>query len=157
MDGQTTAASKSKYWSIAEWLEGCRQPACSDATEGYFRRRRSDFYEHQGSIVPTSCQLDFNDHRSAAGFGELQPRPEFWAVSHVCLGFQQCQPDSEFDLGTGGCTGCRLGPAGQGVPEGAGEPEARPYRHSQRRFETADFLQCVGYARVWRRHGGPYA
>src|SRR5208283_1315028 len=53
MDGQTTAALKSKYWSIAEWLEGCRQPACSDATEGYFRRRRSDFM----NIRAASCLL----------------------------------------------------------------------------------------------------
>jgi hypothetical protein len=42
--------------------------------------------EDQSRLMCTSNLLDFNDSHGTAGLGELQPQPEFYWVSHVCVG-----------------------------------------------------------------------
>jgi hypothetical protein len=57
--------------------------------------REGDEDEKTICVVRNARLYRFSDCRRSTSFSQFQPQPEFFTVSHLCLGFQQCQPGPE--------------------------------------------------------------
>src|SRR5271167_3313661 len=106
----------------------------------YPKHEMEDDHENKTGVVRNPGVHRIRDCAWSTGFSQLQPQPKLYAISHLRLGFQQRQPDPEFDTGAGSDAGHRLGITGQGTAEGGGKRESRPDRHRQWRDERADLL-----------------